>query len=58
LLTEDDLAKLELPRHALHASRYRLEHAITGEPLDLMAPLAPDLVEFWRRSTGGEAPSA
>lgn len=58
LLTDDDLAKLELPRHALHASRYRLQHAITGEALDLAAPLAPDLVDFWRRTTGGEASNA
>jgi len=58
LLTEEDLAKLELPRHALHASRYRLQHAITGQPLDLVAPLAPDLVDYWRRTTGGEALNA
>lgn len=46
-LTEEDLALLELPRHALHAHRYRLLHAVTGEPLDLISPLPPDLKRFW-----------
>jgi 23S rRNA pseudouridine1911/1915/1917 synthase len=44
-----DLAQLELPRHALHAHRCRLRHAVTGEPLDLVSPLPPDLAEFWER---------
>lgn len=44
-----DLARLELPRHALHAARYRLVHAITGETLDLNAPLPEDLQAFWNR---------
>ncbi len=46
-LTAEDLARLELPRHALHAHRYRLPHAVTGAPLDLVAPLPPDLAAFW-----------
>lgn len=46
-LTEQDRASLELPRHALHAARYRLPHALTGEPLDLVADLPADLSEFW-----------
>lgn len=46
-LRAEDLEKLELPRHALHAHRYRLTHAITGEPLELESPLPPDLAEFW-----------
>lgn len=46
-LTEDDLKLLELPRHALHAHRYRLTHAITKSPLDLVSPLPPDLTRFW-----------
>lgn len=58
LLSEEDLARLELPRHALHAWRYRLEHAITAEPLTLEAPLAADLVEFWRHVSGAEPPTA
>jgi 23S rRNA pseudouridine1911/1915/1917 synthase len=47
-LDEQDLARLELPRHALHAHRYRLEHAMTGQRLELESPLAPDLAAFWQ----------
>lgn len=46
-LTDEDRERLELPRHALHAHRYRLAHAMTGQPLDLVSPLAADLAEFW-----------
>jgi 23S rRNA pseudouridine1911/1915/1917 synthase len=46
-LTLADRARLELPRHALHAHRYSLLHAITGEPLELVSPLPPDLRDFW-----------
>lgn len=46
-LTPEDLAVLELSRHALHAHQYRLAHAMTGRPLALIAPLAPDLEHFW-----------
>lgn len=46
-LTEEDHARLELPRHALHAHRYCLPHAVTGEELDLVSPLPPDLESFW-----------
>lgn len=47
-LTTEDLALLELPRHALHAHRYRLRHAVTGESLELVSPLPADLDAFWR----------
>ena len=46
-LTAEDLQKLELPRHALHAHCYRIPHAITGELLTVSAPLASDLQSFW-----------
>lgn len=46
-LSEQDLQLLELPRHALHAHRYRLEHAVTGAALDISAPLPRDLAQFW-----------
>jgi 23S rRNA pseudouridine1911/1915/1917 synthase len=46
-LTPDDLARLELPRHALHAARLALPHPITGAPLVLEAPLPPDIADFW-----------
>jgi 23S rRNA pseudouridine1911/1915/1917 synthase len=57
-LTEADLQRLELPRHALHASRYRLAHPLSGAQLDLIAPLAPDLASFWRKVSGSEAAAA
>ena len=46
-LDEKDLARLELPRHALHAHRYRITHALSGEPLELESPLPADLATFW-----------
>ena len=46
-LSEEDIALLELPHHALHAHVYRMAHAITGEPLEVIAPMPADLVEFW-----------
>ena len=46
-LLADDLVRLELPRHALHAHRYRLTHALSGQPLDLISPLPADLKNFW-----------
>ena len=46
-LTDEDRALLELPRHALHAHRYALTHAVTGGPLDLVSPLPADLQAFW-----------
>lgn len=46
-LSEEDLALLELPHHALHAHVYRMQHAMTGEPLQVTAPMPQDLLEFW-----------
>jgi 23S rRNA pseudouridine1911/1915/1917 synthase len=46
-LTEDDHARLELPRHALHAARLSLAHPITGAPLAVEAPLPADMADFW-----------
>lgn len=46
-LTDEDLATLELPRHALHAARLSLAHPITGAPLSIEAPLPEDLRAFW-----------
>ena len=56
LLRPEDLALLELSRHALHAHRYRLRHAVTGLPLELVSPLPRDLAEFWAGSLPGGAP--
>ncbi|MCL2724429.1 MAG: RluA family pseudouridine synthase [Polyangiaceae bacterium] len=47
LLTKEDFAKLELSRHALHASRLTMTHPMTGEPLAVEAPLPEDLAAFW-----------
>jgi 23S rRNA pseudouridine1911/1915/1917 synthase len=46
-LTSDDLALLELPRHALHAWRLSLTHPVTGAPLTLEAPPPADFEAFW-----------
>jgi 23S rRNA pseudouridine1911/1915/1917 synthase len=46
-LTSDDLVLLELPRHALHAHIFRMRHAVTGEALEVVAPLPDDLRAFW-----------
>lgn len=56
-LTPDDLARLELPRHALHAHEYRLEHCFTGQPLCITSPLPPDLRAFWDGSSDAPASS-
>jgi 23S rRNA pseudouridine1911/1915/1917 synthase len=47
-MTEEDLVRLELPRHALHAVRLELPHPITGTPLAIEAPVPPDMVDFWQ----------
>lgn len=48
-LSEQDRALLELPRHALHAHRYHLDHAVSHRPLTLVSPLSDDLADFWRK---------
>lgn len=47
LATDEDRARLELPRHALHASQMVLPHPVTGERLVLEAPLPDDMRDFW-----------
>ncbi len=46
-LTAEDLLRLELDRHALHASELALDQPIDGQRLHLEAPLWPDLQDFW-----------
>ena len=48
-LDDADLARLELPRHALHAHRITMRHPMTGTALDLVSPLPHDLADFWQR---------
>lgn len=47
--TEEDRLRLELPRHALHASRLALVHPITLAPLEVVAPLPAEMEAFWSR---------
>ncbi len=47
-LTEEDLVRLELPRHALHAARLALAHPMTGAKLVVEAPFPADLEAFWQ----------
>jgi 23S rRNA pseudouridine1911/1915/1917 synthase len=54
-LTAEDLVRLELPRHALHAARMELPHPITQEPLRIEAPLPPDMAGFWSGLGAGPA---
>ncbi len=46
-MTDDDRARLRLPRHALHAWRLELPHPRSGERVALEAPLPEDLRTFW-----------
>jgi 23S rRNA pseudouridine1911/1915/1917 synthase len=46
-LTDDDRARLRLPRHALHAWKLELPHPKTRETVTLEAPLAEELKAFW-----------
>jgi 23S rRNA pseudouridine1911/1915/1917 synthase len=47
-LTAEDLERLEMPRHALHATRLALPHPITGAALAVEAPLPADIAGFWQ----------
>ncbi len=57
-LTAEDWQRLELPRQALHAARYRLPHALTWQELNLEAPLPEDMTQFWEERTGRLPPPA
>ena len=46
-MTDADLARLRLPRHALHAWRLELPHPLTREPVRVEAPLPEDLQTLW-----------
>jgi 23S rRNA pseudouridine1911/1915/1917 synthase len=46
-LTEEDHARLELPRHALHAARLAFNHPRTGVRLVVEAPMPEEMAEFW-----------
>jgi len=40
------------PRIALHASRLRFTHPMTGDTLDIHAPIPPDLQQLWAEAGG------
>lgn len=49
-ITEELLAELELPRHALHAESAELVHPTRGgDPMRLMTAMPADLAAFWAR---------
>jgi len=54
-LSEEDLAELELPRHALHNHRLAFTSSVSGERVEVTSPLAPDLEAHLeeRRPAGG-----
>lgn len=45
-LTDGDLAALELPRQALHNHRLAFRSPTSGERIEVVSPLAPDLAAF------------
>jgi hypothetical protein len=51
-LDEQDLAVLGCRATRCAAHRYRLEHAMTGQP-ELESPLARDLAAFWQSLESG-----
>lgn len=53
-LSADDLVRLEMPRHALHALRHTVRHCFTGEVHTFLAPLPEDFRSFFRGRGGTE----
>ncbi len=49
-LTDELLARFELPRQALHATTVRLRHPVTGDELEVTSPLPADLREYLDRA--------
>jgi 23S rRNA pseudouridine1911/1915/1917 synthase len=48
-LTPELVARLGHERHALHAFRLSFQHPLSHQPVQLEAPLSPDLVALWAR---------
>ena len=46
-MTDDDRARLRLPRHALHAFRLELPHPTEKRRMSFEVPLPADLAAFW-----------
>lgn len=45
-LSSEDLEDLQLPRHALHSHRLVFQSSVTGQPVEVISPLAQDLQAF------------
>lgn len=56
-LSAEAMAKMLLPRHALHAAAIRFEHPITGKRVEYSSPLPDDLREFLYGSQSIARPS-
>jgi 23S rRNA pseudouridine1911/1915/1917 synthase len=54
-LSEEALAAMILPRHALHAHALEFTHPRTGAPLRFESELPADLVEFLAAHSGAGA---
>ncbi|MFT3922527.1 MAG: RluA family pseudouridine synthase [Myxococcales bacterium] len=48
-LTPELIARLGHERHALHAHKLSFQHPLSGAPMQLEAPLSPDLVALWNK---------
>ena len=55
-LTDEDLKVLQLPRHALHSTFYRMKHPYTGHEVEFESPLPQDLSDFWAQVAPNERP--
>ena len=51
--TDPEAESLELKRNFLHAARLEFTHPTTDKPIELEAPLPPDLEAFLARLEGG-----
>lgn len=50
-----ELERIRLGRNFLHAARLEFTHPLTHKPVELEAPLPPELVEFLGRLSAGDS---
>ena len=55
-LSPEAVARLKLPRHALHAAGIRFSHPTTGLPMEFDSPLPADLRAFMNLQKEGLTP--
>lgn len=53
-LSAEDLARLKMPRQALHAHKLRFEHPVSKKPIEIESPLPADMREFLEKR--GQSP--